>query len=133
MNIFIPLKAALLSLPAVTALVGDDVATPARVWNSWPRTYADPCIVMDVDEEGENSFLDTGVGDLVRRGRAHLPRRHHDASDALAAAVKAGLGGWSTDFVAVLQNTAHSEVPKNDGSTAHWYDHVQTWLLQWNE
>ncbi len=134
MNIFIPLKAALLSLPAVTALVGDDVATPARVWNSWPRTYADPCIVMDVDEEGENPFLDTGVGDLVSAEVVLTCRADtHDASDALAAAVKAGLGGWSTDFVAVLQNTAHSEVPKNDGSTAHWYDHVQTWLLQWNE
>ena len=134
MNIFIDLKTALLSLPAVTAIVGDDSATPARVWNSWPRTYADPCLVMDVDDEAENPCLDTGVGNLVAAEVTVTCRADtHDASDALAAAVKAGLGGWSGTFQAILEHTAHSETPKGDGSTGHWYDHVQSWTLQWNE
>jgi hypothetical protein len=135
MNIFVDLKAALLTGPAVTAIVGDDSAgTPARVWNSWPRTYQDPCLVMDVDDEGENPFLGTGTGDLVN-GEATITCRAdtHDGSHALAEAVKDLLGGWSGTFQAILEHTAHAEVPKNDGSTNHWYDHVMSFLLQWNQ
>ena len=126
MNIFVDLKAALLTRTAVTALVGDDIATPARIWNSWPRTYVDPCLIMDVDD-GRNQVWPAARAtwsptDATLTCRADT----HNVSDTLAAAVKDLLGGWNGTFQAILEHTGDSETPKGDGSTAHWYDRVMS-------
>ncbi len=138
-NIFIDLKAALLTMPAVTALVGSVSAT-ARVWNSWQRVNAYPCIVMDIDREVEQNDL-SGLPDLIVAEVTITCRDNtHDGSDALQQAVRnngtnpgTGLAGYSGTFQAILDDTVHAEVPKNDGSGAHWYDHVMTFTILWNE
>ncbi|MGA2035876.1 MAG: hypothetical protein ABSG68_26815 [Thermoguttaceae bacterium] len=137
MNLFISLKSALLSIPAVAAIVASDAHAPdpttARIWNSWERKNAYPCIIMDIDREAEQNDL-SGRGDLIIAEVTVTCRDNtHDGSDALQQAVRAGLAGYSGDFQAVLDDTTHAEPPKGDGSTAHWYDHVMSFTMFWNE
>lgn len=131
MSLFVDLRNALLALPAVTAIVGTGAS--AKIWNSWPRTYAIPCIVMDIDSEDENNDL-SGKGGLITASVTVTCRAAtHDASDALQAAVRHGLAGYSGTFDAILDSTVHSETPKADGSTEHWYDHVCDFTMLWQE
>lgn len=138
MNIFEDLRTALLGMSAVTALVGS--GSSARIWNSWPRTYTVPCIVIDVDQETPANDL-SGKGGLVFAAVV-VTCRDDDQSDshALAEAVRlngtnpgTGLAGYSGTFDAILDNGQHAEVPKGDGSTAYWYDHVLDCTLIWSE
>lgn len=131
MNLFTDLRNALLALPAVTAIVGSGAS--AKIWNSWPRTYEVSCIVMDIDSEEENNCID-GKGGLITASVTVTCRAAtHDASDALQEAVRHGLAGYSGTFEAVLDSTVHSETPKADGSTEHWYDHVMDFSMLWLE
>lgn len=134
MNLFTELRTLMLATPGITALVGG-TGTGARIWNSWPRTYTTPCIVIDIDQEDLQNDL-TGHSSLTIaqititcRGDSHM------ASDAVSDEVKvlAGYGNGDSEFQMVWDSIVHAEVPKDDGSTAHWYDHVMDGVAIWPE
>lgn len=141
MNVYEEIRNALLGMNQVTALVGSDSAT-ARIWNSWQRVNAYPCIVVEVDREKLwTPCLDTGKIDLVA-GDITITCRDvtRDGSDALAAAVKkngtnpgTGLAGYDGTIYCWLEESVRSETPKNDGSPAHWYDQVMSFNLFWSD
>ena len=129
MNIFVSLRAALLAMPAVSSLVGG-----TRVWNTWPRTYAGPCVIMEVDSEDETPHLG-GQGELVIATvvltcRADMESQSH----TLQEAVRSGLAHYAgADFDVVIESTTRSAVPKAEGSTDHWYDNVIDCTFLWSE
>lgn len=128
MNIHTTLRTALLAMPGVAAIVG------TRVWNTWPRTYATPCLVIDVDEERETPHLG-GPGDLVI-GSIVLVCRGDTASaaHALQEAVRNGIAAYAgTAFDATLESTVRAETPKGEGSTEHWYDELMDYTFYWTE
>jgi hypothetical protein len=141
MNIFEDIKTALLGMDAVTAIFGTDDPKKVPIWNSWERVNQYPCIVMEIDREAEHNYLETGKGDLVAADATITCRANtHDQSDALQEAVRSngttpgtGLAGYAGTFDATLEETVHAEVPKPDGSTAYWYDHVMSFHLEWTE
>ena len=63
-NLFPSLNAALLGMAGVTALVGGSDPKTARIWNSWQRVNAYPCIVVEIDDEDEQNDLQAQA-DLV--------------------------------------------------------------------
>lgn len=141
MNIFSQVKSALLAMPAVTAIVGAS-SSSARIWNSWQRVTganAYPCVVLDIDSEEEQNDLLARPGLVIASVTITCRDNTHDGSDALQAAVRSngtspgtGLAGYTGSFDAILESTAHSETPKDDGSTGHWYDHIMTFtMLYW--
>ena len=131
MNLFVDLKAALMNVPAIVSLVGG--STTPRIWNSWARTYPTPCIVMDIDRESENNDL-SGKGGLITADVTVTCRTDtHDTSDELQELVRSALAGYSGTFEAILDDTTHAEIEKNDGSTGHWYDHVMSFTMLWLE
>ena len=133
MNLFTNLRNALLGISGVTAIVGSNSAT-TRIWNSWPRTYTVPCLVMDIDTETEQPYLATGSGEgIVADVTITCRAGTHDVSDALQEAVRHGLAGYAGTFDAILNQTVHSETPKSEGSTEHWYDHVCDYTMIWTE
>lgn len=134
MNFFTELRTLMLATPGIATLIGG-TGTGARIWNSWPRTYATPCIVIDIDQEDLQNDL-TGHSDLTIaqititcRGDSHM------ASDAVSDAVKAlaGYGTTSSTFQMVWDSIVHSDTPKEDGSTGHFYDHVMDGVAIWPE
>ena len=118
-NLFPVLNAALLNMPAVATLVGGADPTTARIWNSWQRVNAYPCIVVDIDREDEQNDL-SGTPDLVVAEVTVTCRDNtHDGSDALQQAVRnngtspgTGLAGYHGAFDAILEDTVHAETPK---------------------
>ena len=132
MNFFENIRSAILSLPAVTAIVGEK--TKARIWNSWQRTYATPCVIIEIDTEEEQNYLDTGKGDGIIAAVTLTCRADtHDVSDALQTALRHGMAGYHGYFDLVINSTAHSEAEPGDGSTSHWYDHVLDCTAIWSE
>ncbi len=128
MNIHTTLRTALLAMPGVAAIVG------TRIWNTWPRTYTTPCIVIDVDEERETPHLG-GQGELVF-GSIVLNCRADTASQAhaLQEAVRSGLAAHDgTEFDVSIDSTIRAETPKGEGSTEHWYDELIDCTLVWTE
>lgn len=130
MNMFVYLRNLLLTIAPVTAIVG--TGNNARIWNGWARSNAVPCIILDIDREVLQNDL-SGTSDLTIadititcRGNTHLE------SDALSDAVKA-IAGHSGDFGFVFDSIVHSDTPKEDGSTGHWYDHVMDGYATWRE
>ena len=139
LELFTEIRSALLSIPAVAALVGGDGDTAkAKIWNSWQRVNAYPCIVIEVDGDDENNTLD-GTGDLVNSDVVLTCRDlTAEGSKALRDAVRGtpaapGLAGWSGTFEAVLEHTVRSATPTGDGSKAHWYDNVMSFTVQWSD
>lgn len=131
MSFFKDLRAALLSLPAVTAIVGSGAS--ARVWNGWDRAHSSPCLIMDLDDaEEQNDLTGTGSG-VIGEGTLTCRADTRDGADALRSAVKADLAGYSGAFELVIDTTTFSETPKGDGSTAHWYDHILSFTAIWTE
>ena len=134
MNIFTNLRSALAGMPAVVALVTDGGKVPARIWNTWPRTYPTPCIVMDVDSEEETPHLG-GQGELVIATVVLTCRSDSESqAHALQEAVRSGLAHYAgTDFDVVIDSTVRSQTPKSDGSTDHWYDNILDTTMFWTE
>jgi hypothetical protein len=131
LNIFVEVRNALLNVSGVTTIVGS--GTAARIWNSWQRTWTTPCLVVDVDEETPEQELD-GHGNLTYATVTITARATtHLESDNLSDLVKAFLAGYSGTFDAYFDNLVHSETPKDDGSTDHFYDHVMSFTMSWNE
>jgi hypothetical protein len=127
------LRTAILNIPAVVAIVGE--GTIGHVWDGWPRTTACPCIVMELDDEEEQNYLDTGkgtgqVGSLVLTCRAETPEQ----ADSLRTALRSGLVGLhSTTFDLVINSIAESQVEKQDSSVGHYYDRVFDCTAIWTE
>ena len=138
-NIFNEISAALLTMPAVTSLVGSNPLT-CRIWNSWERVNAYPCLVIEIDKEEEQNDLG-GVPDLVVAEVTITARDNSEAgAHALQQAVRnngtspgTGLAGYHGTFDAVLDDTVRSSTPKDTGGTANWYDQVMTFTMLWNE
>jgi hypothetical protein len=132
MDLFTALRTVLLDTNSVTAIVG--AADAARIWNSWPRTYDVPCLVLDVDREDEQNDLSGHSGLTIAEVAITARGNTHDQSDALCNTVKPVLCGYAGGtFDAILDHVVHSETPKMDGSTGHWYDHVMGFTMLWNE
>ena len=132
-NLFPSLNAALLGMAGVTALVGGSDPKTARIWNSWQRVNAYPCIVVEIDDEDEQNDLQAQPDLVIAEVTITCRANTDDESDALQQAVRAGLAGYSGAFDAILDHTAHSETPRNDGSKLHWYDRVMSFTMIWNE
>lgn len=121
MDIVTEIRDLLLAMPAVTNQVGS--GSSARIWGGWPRTYAVPCVVIEVDSEDLQNGLDgNSIGNVAQiavtcRGGTAAEAR------ALREAVKA-LQGHAGTLDVVFDSVVHSQTPKGDGSTAHWYDEV---------
>lgn len=142
-ELFTEISAALLAMEAVTAIVGhhangDPNTDPqaAKIWNSWERAPQVPCIVIDVDsEDSQNDLGGRAVGKIATVTVTCRANTHAD-SDALADAVETngtdpgtGLAGYEGTFFAVHERTVHSETPKGEGSSDHWYDHVMEFTV----
>lgn len=133
MDLFSDLRQALLTLPAVTALVGG-TGPGARIWNSWPRTYSVPCVVMDIDTEEEANDL-TGTSDAELSSVTITCRAETEASShSLQEAVRSGLKAYEGTFsVLCLNDTSRVATPKSDGSTGHFYDNIMDYSMAWAE
>lgn len=123
----------------VAALTADQATQTAlaggKIWSYWPRTYATPCIVVEVDRDEEQNDLSgkapSGmlISDLTITCRASDPGGGPQAW-ALWNAVRNALAGQTIggiDFV--LDDTADSDAPKSEGSTDHWYDRVMSFTV----
>jgi hypothetical protein len=131
MNLTTEISTALLAAPAVTALVGSD-ATSARIWNGWERVNACPCIVIEVDDDEEQNDL-RGKSDLTISTPTITCRADTDTeAQALWKAVRATLAAYHANGLdLILDDTARSNTPKSEGSTAHWYDRVMSYTALW--
>jgi hypothetical protein len=130
-NLYELLSGILLAAPAVNTLVGSDPKT-AKIWNSWERVNAYPCIVIEVDSDDENNDL-SGYSGMTSSKVAVTCRGNSDSdSFALWIAVRAALGSYaSNDVDIILDSTSHSATPKGEGSTAHWYDRIGDYTILW--
>ena len=131
-NLFEDLRTKLLTVSGVTVLCGG-TGTGARIWNSWPRTYATPAVVIDVVDEQEQNTLDGNSDAVIAQVDVNCRAETHAVSDDLAHAVRTALKGYAGTFDAILDDTEHNEIPESDGSTKHWYDHVMHFTMLWQE
>lgn len=119
MSFFADLKAALTANAAVSAIVG------TRIWNGWDRAHTSPCVIMDLDNEDDQNYLETGTGEGVIGEITLTCRGDTDAAAyALKEAVRTAMAGYTGAFDLVVDSTTRSLTPKNEGSTAHWYDYL---------
>lgn len=122
---------------AIKSVLQNDAATQAalsggQIWSYWPRTYATPCIVVEVDKDDEQTDLSGKAPSGMMISEITITCRAGDPGGGLAswavwAAVKAALAGQSIggmDYI--LDDTADSATPKSEGSTDHWYDRVMS-------
>jgi hypothetical protein len=138
-NLSQAIQDALLTMDAVTALVGDDPLS-ARMWANWERVNAYPCIIVEIDREDPQNDLQGRGGLVVAEVTITCRAETCVGAVALREAVKlngtdpgTGLAGYSGDFDAVLDGTASAAAPKGDGSTAHWYDQVMSFTVLYQE
>ena len=135
MNIERELRDALLSMSAVTTIVG------TRVWCEWFRTDVLPAVVFEIDDETQQNAV-SGKGSLILADVNIICRANTRAkSRELAEAVRTngtspgtGLAGWYGDlFTAILESRTPAAIPKEEGSTDYWYDMNLGFSLHWNE
>lgn len=131
-NLYTAIKAILLAdTPTQNAL------QDGKIWGAWPRTYATPCLVIEVDKDDEQNDLSGGSASGMLISSVTITCRGGDgegSGDGLAdawtlwSAVRAALRGKTINGIDfVLDDTADSNMPKNEGSTLHWYDRVMSW------
>ena len=106
-----------------TALAG------GSIWSYWPRTYAVPCIVVEVDKDEEQNDLSGKApsGMLVSEITITCRGATGPVAWSLWCAVRNALAGQTIGGVDyILDDTADSDTPKSEGSTDHWYDRVMS-------
>lgn len=131
MSFFADLRTALLQLPAVSAIVG--AGSSARIWNGWARTYATPCVVMDLDSAEDQNDLSGTAGGVIGEGTLTCRADTSDQADALRTAVRGGMAGYSGAFTLIFDDTTYTNTPRGDGSTAHWFDRILSFTAIWTE
>ena len=105
-----------------------------RIWSHWPRTDDSPCVFIEVDSSEEQNYLDTGASDGVISSIVVTARSESEVTtESLRDAIKSCLAGYSGTFEAVLESAAMAATPKEEGSTAHWYDCVLDFSILWSE
>ena len=120
----------LLANAAVATLTGSDPIT-AKIWNGWERVNAYPCVVIEIDDDSEQNDL-SGTATMIISDVTLTCRGNSDTdSRDLWAAVRACLAGYSGTFEAILNDTQVSNTPKEEGSTAHWYDRLMNFTILW--
>lgn len=134
------IRTALLAMDAVTALVGTSHSARIRPYKlDEGDDNTEEHIVIEVDSDDHLNDL-TGRGGMVISDVNISCRAMTDEdARALAAAVRvngtepgtglAGYGGSGTAFDAVLEDTASSEMPFDDGSDRAWYVVDQSYLV----
>ncbi len=109
-----------------------------QIWSYWPRTYAVPCIVIEIDKSAEQNQLSGASASGMAISEVTITCRASDpgggpAVYAIWLAVRAALSGKTIAGIDyILEDTADSSVPKAEGSTDHWYDKVMTFNVTWN-
>ena len=134
MDIFTNLKTTLLTFSPVTNLIGSTSST-IRAWNGWQRygqtqgQVAYPCMIVDVDNEEEQNDL-LAIPQFIIAEITITCRDNTDAGcQSLHQALRTSLGGYHGTFDSILENTVHTDTPKNDGSGQHWYDRISSWTF----
>lgn len=139
MSIESDIRAALLTMDAVTALVGSGAS--ARIYpDSWPETATWPAVLIELDIEEPANTLD-GKGGLVFADVTITSRATTRlGSRALAEAIRVngtnpgtGLAGYSGEFKSVLDATETADVPYEEASDQYHYDTLQTYFVSWPE
>ena len=134
MDIFTALKTACTNQTSIMSIVATNASLPtsARIWQEWPRTYTVPALIMECDSEDMQNDLsghsDLTLADLTITCRADS----HAASHALWVALQT-LAGQSSPFHLTIEDVTHAPTAKEDGSSAHWYDHVISCQASWVE
>lgn len=131
MNLVAEICNALLESPSVAAIVGSNSET-ARIWNGWERVNAYPCIVVEVDDDEPQNDLHGVSGMDVSQVTITCRDNTDTGANALWEAVRSSLAGYSGAFDAILDDTQRSSTPKNEGSTARWYDRVMSFTILWS-
>ncbi len=134
MDIFTGVKSALTNQAAIMAIVATNTnaANTARIWSEWPRTYVVPAIIIECDQEEMQNDI-TGHSDLTIAEITITCRADsHSASHALWVALQP-IAGMSSPFHLTIDQVVHAPTAKNDGSSAHWSDHVITCTPIWTE
>jgi len=123
MNLAVAVQDILLATSGVTAIVG--TGSSAKVWNDWQRTGDVPCVVVEIDGEEEQNDLD-GIGELIFSELTVTCRAATEAgAHALWLVVRRALAAYAGGGLdLIVDDTQHARVPKDDGSTGHWYDYV---------
>jgi hypothetical protein len=115
--------------PTQTALAG------GKVWSYWPRTYKTPTVIVEVDRDEEQNQLTGASTSGMLASEVTITCRAGDPGGGPAAwslwyAVRNALHGKTINSIDyVLEDTADSDTPKDDGSTDHWYDRVMSFSV----
>lgn len=125
---------------ALRAILAADTATQTalsggQVWSYWPRTYATPCIVIEVDRDEEQNQLTGASASGMLQSTVTLTCRASDPNGgpqawSLWSAVRHALHGKTIAGIDyILDDTVDSATPKEDGSTDHWYDRIMSFSV----
>lgn len=138
------IRTALLTMDAVTALVGTGDAARIRPDRLDDRDDKDADhIIVEIDRSVPQNDV-SGLGGLTY-SEVNISCRGptRTRSDALGVAVKrngtdagtglAGYGSNATAFHAVLEDEVDIEVPREDGSQRTWYTVEQTYVMSQSE